>query len=190
MSRIDYDEEVGKIYGRLTFVKFLYRDDKGRPICRYTCSCDGHELDLNHYAVRRGNTSSCGCYRSEYVAQKNYKHGLRHSPLYSIWDMIIQRCYNEKNKDYQYYGEVGIKMSENWRNDFKCFYDDLVDSYNDHIEEFGRENTTLDRINPYDNYCKENCRWATWEEQNDFSHKRKFKDNTEVTNVSKETLAP
>lgn len=188
--RIDYEAEVGKVYGRLTFKKFLYRDEKGRPICRFTCSCDGHELDLNFYSVRRGNTLSCGCYRSEYVANKNFKHGLRHSPLYSIWDMIIQRCYNENNKDYHYYGAVGIKMSEDWRNNFKNFYNDLIDSYNEHVGIYGKNNTSIDRIDPDGNYCKENCKWATWEEQNDSRHKRKFKDNTEVTNVSKETLAP
>lgn len=187
--RIDYENEVGNVYGRLTFVRFLYRDAKGRPICRFVCSCDGHEVDLNFYAVRCGTTRSCGCYKSEYVANKNRTHGLHDSPLYPVWKTIRQRCYNPKNKDYKYYGAVGIKMSDDWKENFQNFYNDMIDSYQMHVDAYGRKNTSLDRVDPDGDYCRENCRWATWEEQNDYKHKRNFKDNTEITNGSKESLA-
>ena len=58
----------------------------------------------------------------------------------------------------------------------------MIDSYNKHCEDFGIRNTSLDRLDPTKDYCKENCRWATWKEQNNKQHKRNFKDNTEVTN--------
>lgn len=109
-------------------------------------------------------------------------HGLSRHLLYYIWKTIKQRCYNNNNKDYKYYGGVNIKMSESWRNSFISFYTDMIDSYNKHCEDFGIRNTSLDRIDPTKDYCKENCRWATWKEQNNKQHKRNFKDNTEVTN--------
>lgn len=56
------------------------------------------------------------------------------------------------------------------------FYDDLYESYLEHVNKFGIRNTTLDRINPYGDYEKGNVRWATIAEQNNNTrkHKRKF----------------
>jgi hypothetical protein len=41
----------------------------------------------------------------------------------------------------------------------------MWESYEIHVKEYWEKNTTIDRINPNLNYCKENCRWATWKEQ-------------------------
>lgn len=42
----------------------------------------------------------------------------------------------------------------------------MYESYLDHVKEYWEKNTTIDRINPSWNYCKENCRRATIKEQN------------------------
>ena len=41
----------------------------------------------------------------------------------------------------------------------------MAESYEKHVDEYGEANTTLDRIDVNWNYCKENCRWATYLEQ-------------------------
>ena len=177
----DYNYIVGERYGRLTVIKFIGINNKKCPIVECKCDC-GNSYIGNYYGLRRGTTKSCGCYRSEYVANKNKKHGLGTSNLYPIWKSIKQRCYNDKCKDYKYYGKVGINMCTSWFESFISFYTDMNESYIQHCNTYGRADTSLDRIDPNGNYCKENCKWATWKEQNNFSHKRVFKGNTEVSN--------
>lgn len=181
-SSKDYSFVIGEKYGRLTIIEYLGKNTKGRPMVKCRCDCKDHNVvDVCYYNIKYGNTKSCGCYRSEYVANKNKTHGLRYCPIYDLWVVIKQRCYNTKCKDYKYYGNVGVGMSESWQS-FENFYDDMYKSYLNHVEKYGKKNTSLDRIDPNGNYCKENCRWATWKEQNDSSHKRNFKDNSEVNN--------
>lgn len=177
----DYSYIIGEKYGRLEITKFIGLDDNKIPIVKCICDC-GNVYTGKYYSLRRGNTKSCGCFRSEYVAAKNRKHGLTKCDIYPIWKSIRQRCYNAKCKDYKYYGNVGIVMSDSWKDSFDSFYNDMNDCYVTHCNTYGRNNTSLDRMNPNGPYCRENCKWATWKEQNNFSHKRTFKGNTEVSN--------
>jgi hypothetical protein len=50
-------------------------------------------------------------------------HGLTKHPLYRVWRSIINRCYDKKTPAYPDYGGRGIKMCDEWRANFKSFYD-------------------------------------------------------------------
>jgi hypothetical protein len=77
--------------------------------------------------------------------------------LRKIWQGIKRRCLNEKDDKYLRWGGRGIKIYDDWF-DFEKFYTWAINNgYKDGL--------TLDRKNVNGNYCPENCRWATAQEQ-------------------------
>lgn len=99
------------------------------------------------------------------------KHNNR---LYNIWYNMKRRCTDINSKDYKNYGAKGIKVCEDWENDFMNFY-------NWSINNGYRDNLTIDRINNKDDYKPSNCRWVTIKEQHrNYSQNRKYTINGET----------
>lgn len=71
---------------------------------------------------------------------------------------MMARCYNKNSCNYKWYGAKNIKVCEEWKNDFFNFRDWALN--NGYSKEL-----TLDRIDIEKDYCPENCRWVTWEKQ-------------------------
>lgn len=89
---------------------------------------------------------------------KRSYHGLSKTPLYGVWKTMKSRCYNPTCEKYPIYGGKGIKVCEEWRNNFEAFSRWAVN--NGH-----RMGLQLDRIDNAGDYTSENCRWVTPKEQ-------------------------
>lgn len=126
------------------------KDKKGATITQWHCEClhCGNKLDLRTGYIKRW--SSCGCKKG------NITHNKRHTPEYANWNAMISRCNNPNSTSYCQYGALGITVCNRWLD------------YNKFLEDMGPKpgkNYTIDRINNDLGYYKENCRWATKEEQ-------------------------
>lgn len=77
--------------------------------------------------------------------------------LEGIWRGMLRRCLDDEHASFEFYGGRGIKVHIPWQNSFEQFKTDMGEP--------PTPQHTLDRINPDGDYCPENCRWATWEEQ-------------------------
>lgn len=115
------------------------------------CSC-GYETTIRYDSIGKGSSA---CYRCA-----NISHGDSHTRFYSIWKNMIHRCHNPKSDNYLRYGALGIKVCSDWQ-DYNKFKIDMYESYCEHVEIFGVDNTSIDRRNNSLGYVKSNCRWAT-----------------------------
>lgn len=88
-------------------------------------------------------------------------HGLRHTNIYSKWSGIKRRCLNQNERSYKDYGGRGIKICDEWIDNFQAFYD-----YVSKLEHFGEKGYSLDRIDVNSNYEPNNLRWADRKTQN------------------------
>lgn len=60
-----YPVRTGQIYGKLTIIEEIERNEQGIRQVVAQCSCDGNIRAYNWYCVARGETKSCGCYNQE-----------------------------------------------------------------------------------------------------------------------------
>ena len=89
----------------------------------YKCGFCGTTFKTSTQDVKKGDTKSCGCYSIKNRKEVNVTHNLTNTKLYSIWVGIKARTSNPKHKQYNSYGGRGIDICEEWKNDFKSFYD-------------------------------------------------------------------
>ncbi len=153
LAKRNFHDISGKKFGKITVVSF-YGFKNGRSLWNCKCECgtecvyDGHTLLANHI-------SSCGCGKKTH----NLRHGMSGTRLYRIWTGMKTRCENQNADNYKYYGERGISVCDEWKEDFDTFAKwALKTGYKDSL--------TIDRINVNGNYEPKNCRWVTMAEQN------------------------
>lgn len=113
--------------------------------------CQTH-FETRFNSVQQGLTQSCGCWNRESSRRLKYKHGGARTRLHQCWRSMKHRCNLKPSHPlHRYYDHV--EVCEGWQ-DFVAFRDwALANGYEDHL--------VLDRVDPGEGYCPENCEWVS-----------------------------
>ena len=152
-----FTDLTGQKFGKLTVLKRV-ENDKRRRI-QWLCECEcGNKAVVRGDRLRSGNTKSCGCLRGKRIKGK-FTGRVSGTRLYRIFNAMKNRCYDKNHKSYKEYGGKGIKICDEWLNDYSLFFNWAMNNgYNDTL--------TIDRIDNDLGYMQTNCRWVSMKEQN------------------------
>ena len=155
--------EHGVSDSRLTVIErcgtYIAPNGTKDPLWLCECNCENHtRLTLRGSQIRNGRTKSCGCFSAERFKKMITKHGFGDQEnIYCHWLNMRFRCNSTKCEKYDCYGGRGITICKEW-DDYAIFRQWSLDNGYE-------EGLTLERIDVDGNYEPNNCKWATWKEQ-------------------------
>jgi len=133
------------------------------------CQCEcGLIKDIRLLHLVRGRISSCGC-------KRNTLKGESQTYLCKVWKGMIRRC-NEDYSEKHLYFDKGIKVCNEWVNDYFVFKKWA-------LENGYKKGLQIDRQDNSKGYEPNNCRWVTCKTNNN------NRDNTLMVTYNGEKYA-
>lgn len=121
----------------------------------YECVCTECQNTFTMTLVRLKNKKTLCGHVDRFGNKVEFRESVWGSrKLRSIFKGMLDRCYNESNKDYKNYGSKGVRVYKPWLNNRASFAK--------WANENGyAEGLSIDRIDSSGDYCPKNCRWIS-----------------------------
>lgn len=166
------DEIIGK---RIGIFDVLHESDHrakdGHKLYHVKCCECGWESDIRKIQIE--TTTKCTHLDISGNPRSFNTYTWDNQRIRNIFSGMKSRCYDPDDKSYRWYGAKGIKVCDEWLKNPKLFEKwALENGYDD--------NLTIDRENENKDYCPENCRWITGNDN------AKYKSTTSLIDVDGE----
>lgn len=148
----------GRQFGQWHVVSWSKRQPSGKQLWLCRCKC-GVEKEVESYNLTSGRSESCRKCSAAVVGRIFVKHGMSRHVVYRRWQAMKTRCTNPKAKSWKHHGGAGVKVADEWLENFEAFYK--------HIGDPPTPLHTIDRHDSFGDYAPGNVRWATQAEQMD-----------------------
>jgi hypothetical protein len=152
--------EIGERINRFVYLgvaPYVGKAKKPHKKGYFKCDC-GLIKSFDYYPIRGGDVKMCVKCAAIERGKKKATHRLIKHPLYRKWQDMKNRCYNKNVDRYSSYGGNGICVCDEWRYNFKSFYDWC-------LKNGWERGLTIDRKDVYGNYEPSNCRFISMKEQ-------------------------
>jgi hypothetical protein len=136
---------IGQRFGRLTVLEYRGFRKGSHWLCQ--CDCGTQKILLSGNLRYENGVRSCGCVKKP---SRTKTHGKTHTPEYTAYNGMHDRCENPKCLGFKNYGGRGIRVE--WQT-FEAFYADMGPRPS--------PKHSIERKDNDGNYSKENCVWAT-----------------------------
>lgn len=167
MASHNFKDLTGQRFGRLTVCEKTDKRQHGSVIWLCSCSC-GADVEAKAGNLKSGNTKSCGCHKKDILLSNSVTHGHaragNHTPEYTTWVSMRNRCKYPSTAAYPWYGGRGISVCDRWQG--KSGY---LNFLNDMGSRPGK-GWSIDRVDPDDDYKPSNCRWLPMSENASRAH--------------------